>query len=163
MRRLASTALFVLLAAGCGSGEATMEGTSYGEPLTLTQVTPISEITDAPESFVGERVLVEGMVVDVCDVRGCWMEIAGDRDYETIQVKVDDGVITFPLEARGRTARVEGTVEKVEMTYEEALASAAHHAEERGEPFDSATVTGPTTTYRIRGIGAVIQDGPAED
>jgi hypothetical protein len=86
------------------------------------------------------------------------MDIAADGDFEKIQIKVDDGVIVFPLTARGKTARVEGTVEKVELTYEEALAQARERAEEHGEAFDPSTVTGPQTLYRIRGHGAVVSD-----
>ena len=74
------------------SASGTLVGTTYGEALTLTEVTPVSLILDNPNDFVGETVLVEGMVVEVCENKGCWLDIASDRDYEKIQVKVDDGV-----------------------------------------------------------------------
>ena len=138
--------------------EATPTGTPYGEPLTLSAVTPISAILDAPAEFIGERVLVEGMVVEVCEMRGCWMDIASDREFEKIQIKVEDGEIVFPLTARGHTAWVEGVVEELALTYEEAVEQAKHKAEEHGEEFDPSTVTGPETIYRIRGLGAVIAD-----
>ena len=44
------------------------------------------------------------------------------------------------------------------MSLEEALEAARHKAEEHGEEFDPSTVTGPETTYRIRGHGALIAD-----
>lgn len=136
-----------------------VQGTRYGEPLTLSKITPVSAILDDPGQYLGERVLVEGMIVAVCENRGCWMDIAGDRDFEKIQIKVDDGVIVFPLSARGKQAVVEGIVEELQLTEEEALEQARHHAEERGEEFDPSTVpSGPRTIYRIRGIGAVIAD-----
>jgi hypothetical protein len=163
---LIAAALFPLVACGPSAdadvrGAAdppSLEGTVYGEAITLETLTPVSAILDDPEAWVGERVLVEGMVVGVCDVKGCWMEIAADREFEKIRVKVDDGVMVFPLEARGRTALVEGVVEKVELTYEQALEQARHEAEEHGETFDPGSVTGPTTTYQIRGLGAIIAD-----
>ena len=136
--------------------QAVVEQETYGEALTLTEVTPISAILAAPEEFLGKRVLVEGTIVEVCEMKGCWMDIASDREYEKIQIKVDDGVMVFPLTARGKTALVEGTVEKLEMTYEEALEDARHKAEEHGTEFDPSTVTGPVTIYRIWGLGAVI-------
>jgi hypothetical protein len=138
---------------------AAFEGTTYGEPLTLTDVTPVSAILDAPETYLGERVLVRGMIVEVCEMKGCWMDIASDREFEKIQIKVDDGVIVFPLSARGKQALVEGTVEVLELTHEQAVEQAQHHAEELGEEFDPSTVPeGPQTIYRIRGIGAVVAD-----
>jgi hypothetical protein len=155
-------ALALVIGVGCGApADEPVEGTpveqeAFGDPITLTEVTPVSAILDAPEEFLGERVLVEGTVVEVCEMRGCWMDIASDREYEKIQIKVDDGVIVFPLTARGKKALVEGTVELLEMTYEEALEDARHKAEEHGTEFDPSTVTGPVTVYRIRGLGAVI-------
>lgn len=174
--RLVALAVSIALVAGCqaspeqgasaadGSGMAdgaaltSMEGERYGEAITLTEVTPISTILDAPESWVGKRVLVRGMVVAVCEMRGCWMDIASDREFEKIQIKVDDGVIVFPLSAKGKDALVEGVVERLDLTAEEALAEAERKAEEHGEAFDPASVTGPQTIFRIRGVGAIVSD-----
>ena len=169
MRRFLSLAalLSVLIISSCGEpgsqppaeNAPAVPGTPYGEPLTLTEVTPVSAILDAPDSWLGQRVLVEGMVVAVCESRGCWMDIASDREFEKIQIKVDDGVIVFPLSARGKHALVEGVVEELQLTYEQALEEARHKAEEHGTEFDPASVPeGPQTIYRIRGIGAVVAD-----
>ena len=139
--------------------DSTFRGTPYGEALTLTEVTPVSAILDAPDRYLGERVLLEGMVVEVCESRGCWMDIASDREFEKIQIKVDDGVIVFPLSARGKDAVVEGVVEELQLTHEQALEEARHKAEEHGTEFDPASVPeGPQTIYRIRGLGAVVAD-----
>lgn len=132
------------------------EGDPYGEPLTLNETTPVSTILDDPETWVGERVLIRGEVKEVCEKKGCWMDIAHPDGL--IQVKVADDVIVFPLSARGRTAVVEGTVEALELSAEEAFAAAAHRAEEQGESFDSTAVFQPTTTYRIQGLGAIVMD-----
>lgn len=134
------------------------EGTAYGEPITLGILTPVDAILDRPDDFVGELVLIEGVVTEVCDAMGCWMKIAGEREGEALQVKVDDGVIVFPEEAIGQVARVEGVVEKIERTEEEAIAAAQHRAEERGIEFDPTTVTGPETIYRVKAHGAIIAE-----
>ena len=133
-------------------------GTTYGEPLTLTSVTPVSAILDDPAAYIGQRVLVQGMVVAVCEEKGCWMDIASDREFEKVQVKVDDGVIVFPLSARGKQALVEGVVEELQLTEEQAIAEGKRKAEEHGETFDPTTIQGPQTIFRIRGSGAVIAD-----
>ena len=119
---------------------AAFTGTTYGESITLDKVTPVSAIIDDPQAFIGERVLVEGMVVEVCEQKGCWMDIASDRDFEKVQIKVDDGVIVFPLSARGKQALVEGVVEQLELSYEQAVEEAKHKAEEQGAEFDPSTV-----------------------
>ena len=134
-----------------------MAGDVYGEPLTLSTVTSVGTILQTPEEWVGKRVLIEGRVTEVCEKKGCWMDIAHPEGL--IQVKVADDVIVVPLSARGKSALVEGTVEALEQTAEQAFAAAAHRAEEQGEPFDSTAVFAPTTVYRIQGIGAVITEG----
>jgi len=145
-----------LLLAVLACSNDTNNAASYGEKITLEDTTKISQILASPEAYVGERVLVAGTVVEVCEMRGCWVELGGDREFETIRVKVEDGVIVFPMSARGKQAVVEGVVEELVLTEEQVLEQARHHAEETGTEFDPSTVTGPSTTYQIRGLGALI-------
>ena len=128
----------------------------YGRPLTVPETTKVSAILDSPEQYVGKDVKVEGMIVAVCARRGCWMEVASDRQHEKIKIKVDDGVMVFPLSARGKTAIVQGKVEAISMSTEEAKRYFAHQAEEKGTSFDPSSVTGPVSFYQIRATGAVI-------
>ena len=131
---------------------------TFGEKLTISEITNISEILAAPEQFVGKKVLVKGMVVDVCAKRGCWMYLASDKPFEKIQIKVLDGVIVFPMSARGKEALVEGEIEALKYSKEEAIAWLQHTAEEKGESFDPASVTSGMTVYRIKATGAEITE-----
>ncbi|MCK4509332.1 MAG: DUF4920 domain-containing protein [Desulfuromonadales bacterium] len=128
----------------------------FGQGVTLAEETAISSIIDHPENYVGKKVKVSGLVIDVCSTRGCWVYLAGDRDFEKIRIKVTDGEIVFPMEARGKKATVEGVVESMELTREEVIRRRKHHAEETGTSFDPATVTSGETILRIRGLGAAI-------
>ncbi|MFW2364838.1 MAG: DUF4920 domain-containing protein [Desulforhopalus sp.] len=130
---------------------------SLGEALTLDTVTQVSELNNNPEKYLGKRVLIEGLIINVCEKRGCWVDIASDLPFEKIQVKVVDGEIVFPMEAKGRLAKVEGIAEEIKLTKEQAISMAKHRAEEEGTTFDPASVTGPVSFYRIQGLGAVIQ------
>jgi co-chaperonin GroES (HSP10) len=131
---------------------------SLGKKITLKEKTKISKIVENPKSFVGKKVLVEGTVLDVCSKRGCWMEIASDKKHEKIKVKVKDGEIVFPMEAKGKTAVVEGEVYKIEMSKEDAIKMGEHEAKEHGTKFDPASVKGPVVYYQIKGLGAEIKD-----
>lgn len=132
------------------------EWKTFGAGVSLTKTTKISDILSQPEKFVGKNVLVEGRVVDVCKKRGCWMEIASDKEFQTIKVKVNDGEIVFPLEGKGHLSLVEGTVEKLEISKEQIIRQMKHHAEESGEKFDPASVKEGRVIYRLRGLGAKI-------
>ena len=128
----------------------------YGKEISLTEKTSISKILSQPEEYVGTTVLVEGEVLDVCTMAGCWMELKSDAENQKVKIKVKDGDIVFPVEAKSKTALVEGTVYKIELTKEEAVEYYEHVATEQGKEFDAATVTGPITLYQIKGIGAEI-------
>lgn len=129
----------------------------YGRGVTLTEVTTVSAIFDQPQKYVGQRVLIEGIIIEVCMARGCWIYVSGDRPFEKIRVKVTDGEIVFPVAAQGHTAKVEGVVQEIRRSKEQVIAWKKHLAEEKGAPFDTSTVTGPEITYRLRGLGAVIE------
>jgi hypothetical protein len=132
-------------------------GTPYGKGINLQETTPISRIYDDPGTYVGKTVKVEGLIVDVCSTRGCWMSIASDRAFETLRIKVTDGEIVFPITARGRKSAVQGTVQEISMTREQAIEFKKHQAEESGNPFDPASVTGAVKLYQIKATGAVIE------
>ncbi len=127
-----------------------------GKELTLNEKTKISGILSNPTDYIGKKVLVEGEVLAVCKMAGCWMEVT-DENGKKIRVKVKDGEIVFPEEAIGKTAVVEGEVYKIELDEEQAKNYLEHMAEDAGEEFDESSVKGPMTLYQIKGFGAVIQ------
>lgn len=129
----------------------------YGKELTVEETTKISEILADPENFDGKKVRVEGAVVGVCEKRGCWIRLASDKEFESIQLKVEDGVIVFPMDARGKNAVAEGVVDVRTVSVEDQIAQGKHHEEETGEKFDPSTVKGPKTIVRIMGEGAEIR------
>lgn len=129
---------------------------SYGKGVTLSETTTISAILDNPDVYLGKPVRIQGMVLEVCAKRGCWIYVAGDRQGEKIQVKVTDGEIVFPMEASGRIATVEGIVEELKMSQEEMIKYLQHLAEEKGQPFDPSTVNNERM-IRLIGLGAEIE------
>lgn len=127
----------------------------YGAGVGSGKPEKVSAILENPASYVGKRVLVEGVIVDVCKARGCWMELSGDKPGQKLKIKVEDGVIVFPLEARGKKAVVAGTLEELKLNKEEAERQARHYAEETGKPFDPSKVKAGSL-YQVRATGASI-------
>lgn len=136
-----------------------VEGEKYGTDLSLDKKTKVSEILDAPENFVGKKVQIEGTIVNVCEKRGCWIEIASDKEYQTIKVKVNDGEIVFPMEVKGKNAVVEGEVYAIESESSDCSGSCGDKAEmtEAKEGGCCSSSHKVTKVYQIKGLGAVIQ------
>ncbi len=155
------TVLFVLAVLAVLAAVATpsQAADTYGSGVTLPEATPIEKILADPDSYVGKRVRIEGQVMDICPMKGCWMELAEEKGgAASIRVKVDDDVIVFPATAKGKIAAAEGTVEAIPMTREQYVGWLEHLAEERGQKFDAAGVgEGPFRILQIRGEGARIE------
>lgn len=157
--------LMLAVAAGCGdsspgdANQASAAGTVYGKGVECTLAVKVSELSDDIDSYVGKRVRVEGLVTGVCAKRGCWFEMASDREFAApLLFKVQDGVMVFPMSMKGKWAVADGVVRKMELDLEQTRRYLAHKAEESGEAFDPATVTTPLTRVRLDGVGAVVRD-----
>jgi len=84
-------------------------GFSLGEPARLSAA--LERATQTPEGTGGgvQVVQVEGEVASVCQKRGCWMVLADGSANARILIK--DHAFSIPVDSRGKTARVEGTLE----------------------------------------------------
>jgi len=153
--RLAVLALAVALALPAAAAEE--EGTVYGQAPTAQDTVKISDLLAHPDQYVDKTVRVEGLVVDVCAKRGCWMELASDQEFQSLRVKVDDGVIVFPLEAKGKRALAEGVFRRFDLDLEQTRLMKEHDCQERGQPFDPESVTEPGVLYQLQGLGARIR------
>lgn len=133
----------------------------YGKKITLKKTTNVSDLLANPKEYEGKRVLIQGTITDVCPKMGCWIMIQDKEGIDPVQFKVDDGVIVFPVDAKGKKAMAEGIVSVKTYTQEELIEQARHMAEEKGEgdKFDSSTIKGPKTVVRIMGEGAVVEKG----
>lgn len=123
---------------------AAADGTTYGKGVTLDSATPVATLLATPASYLGKTVRVDGIVTNVCQEMGCWIEIADNETGPGLQFKVDDGVIVFPKDAKGRRASAEGTFE--------AIGSPDEAAVEQQKKSDLKT----PPRYRIKAAGAVI-------
>jgi hypothetical protein len=130
----------------------------FGSGAAFAEAIPMSTIMKNPESYVGKEVTVSGTIVDVCAKRGCWMQLTTDVKNEKFRVKVNDGEIVFPLEARGKKAAAKGEFKKITMSLEQTKNFMQHIAEENKKKFDPATVKEPMVVYQVQASGAVIEE-----
>lgn len=129
----------------------------YGLGADPKDAVKISEVLENPQKYLDREMTVAGLVVDVCPKRGCWMLLAGDKKFQTLRIKVNDGVMVFPLSARGHEAAAKGKLSGKELTREKAIEYFKHLADEKSEKFDPADVTGPVTFYMLMATGVTVR------
>ncbi|HSR52529.1 MAG TPA: DUF4920 domain-containing protein [Acidobacteriota bacterium] len=145
--------LFVLGFLSCGQ---VLLGQEYGSGVQMEESVSIAQILENPEQLEGKRVRIDGQVVEVCAMAGCWIEVS-DQQGDRIRVKVDDGVIVFPQSLKGQTVKAEGTVEVLPMSRQQYVDWLKHLAEETGNEFDPETVGEPPyQIVRLHGLGAEV-------
>lgn len=130
----------------------------FGSGANFSEAKPMSEIMKTPESYIGKEVTVSGTIEDVCEKRGCWMQLTSDYKNEKVRVKVKDGEIIFPLEARGKKAAAKGEFKKIDMNLEQTKNYLQHIAEENKKSFDPTSVKEGMVVYQVQATGAVIKD-----
>ena len=126
----------------------------FGKPLTLKTETKVSDILAKPEAFKGKRVRIRGIATDVCAERGCYLVVKGDQRYQSLMVKVDDGVIVFPVSLKGREVVAEGTVFVRTYSVEDLKAMCPIEAKALDPTFDPENIKGPLVIVRLDGLGA---------
>ena len=153
--RLAPYALaFTLTALGVGVLSADEAGKTYGDGVTLKRAVPIAALLEKPEAHAGKAVRVDGVVSQVCQSMGCWIEIADPALGRGIRFKAKDGVIVFPKDASGRKVSAQGVFEQIATSaVRESHGEHAKSAENSGKP----TPATPTEKiYWVRVSGAVL-------
>jgi hypothetical protein len=132
--------------------------TRLGTGVTLKDSTPIKSILEQPATYVGKTIRIDGVATAVCAHMGCWMAVAaegpvgsegpgGNVPAPTIRLKVDDGVIVFPVSAKGRKVSAEGVFEALGGTGDSRDAAQEHA---KDDPKASQS-------YQLKATGAIIQ------
>lgn len=124
--------------------------TKLGAGVTLEEATPIAALIEKPADYVGKTIRIDGVATAVCEEMGCWMAVAAENDPKgkTVRLKVDDGVITFPVTAKGKKVSAEGVFEAIGASDEHAHDAAGEHAKH-----DAAAAK----KYQIKATGALIK------
>ena len=104
----------------------------YGESLTPDGAISVVSVAAAPSTYVGSTVKIEGEVMQVCQMKGCWLTLkaASGPDVRIRVLKTDTGayLYTVPTGLSGRRVVVEGKLEQNALSEEEQQ----HYAEDAG-------------------------------
>ncbi len=122
-----------------------------GQKLSDGFILNIDDLLSKTEQYLGQKILVQGKVQDVCPMRGCWIEIKGQEFENVLRIKVTDGDIVFPLSSVGMDLIAEGDLVKLELSDRQAKLWKAHLAQEKGLELDTSEINlSPADLYELR-------------
>ncbi|GAB5521318.1 MAG: DUF4920 domain-containing protein [Rhodothermales bacterium] len=163
--RILSCALVVLLLTACQQ-PADLERapqpdayTAYGATVEEDGALPIQAVAAEPEMYTEQNVKVEGTIVKVCQMKGCWLTL-DLGDGETVRVAVDkteEGEYTFmfPKDISGRRVIMDAYFE----TKFQSVEDQAHFARDEGktqEEIDAMNLQ-PERQMWLTAYGALVE------
>ena len=131
----------------------------YGDDFNYDSKQSIPSLINNANQFLDKQIVTKGKIVDVCPMKGCWIEIKDSDSDQIIRVKVQDDVIIFPQDSKEKKVIVNGVFTKIEFTEDQAIKWKIHLAEEKGLKLEESDVTLDSSDlieYRIKGLGAKI-------
>lgn len=126
---------------------------ALGEAFTATDVVSVDKVVADPAAWDGKDLVVEGVVKEVCQKKGCWHTIATADPAVNVMVKDKDYKIFLPKDAGGKKVYVKGTFAVAELPE----AEARHYAEDAGR--DPSAIVGPQKTFAIDVAGVQFLEG----
>ncbi len=106
---LSLATLGLLLAAGAASADSPATAQRFGAPLKLKKSVEVARLAQAPEKFKGRTVRLEGTVQDVCQGKGCWVQVTDGKGASFMARSLDESVL-LPKDCKGMHVVVEGLV-----------------------------------------------------
>lgn len=111
IKRIAVVAT-LLLAATAAFGETIARGAAIAKD---AKPVPLATVLASPAEYAKTPVVVEGVVTNACERKGCWMQLQPAEGDQAVRVTFKDYGFFIPLDAKGMKARAEGvtTVKKL--------------------------------------------------
>ena len=155
----------ILIYSGCSKtaekdiGTANVSLENFGIEISNDVISSMTELFNNADNYLDKNVVIQGKIVDVCPMKGCWIEVKDFDSEKSIRVKVKDGEIVFPKNSKNKEVLVEGIFSKLDFTEEQAIQWKIHLAEEKGIELTSEDIeldASDLIEYRIKGLGAQI-------
>ena len=118
----------LLVATIAFAGETISRGAAIAKD---AQAVPLATVLASPAEYMKTPVVVEGVITNACERKGCWMQLkplpsttSGDQN---VRVTFKDYGFFVPLDSKGMKARAEGVTTVKKLSKQE-----ADHLEEEG-------------------------------
>lgn len=124
---------------------------AFGDPVTVTETTPLADALANPEAYKGKEIAVEAEVVKACMKKGCWM-ILRDGKSE-VRVTFKDYGFFVPKDLANRRARVQGVVARQTLSVKDAR----HYLKDEGaSKAELKKITAPVETVSFTASGLAL-------
>ena len=131
----------------------------YGNKIVLEEYSSFKNLMSYSHNYLNKDVLIKGEIVEVCPMRGCWINVKDNNSDIIIRVKVTDGMIVFPLSSKSKQVDVQGKFTRLNFTEQQAKNWKVHLAAEQGivlKHEDIVLNESDLVEYRIVGESAQI-------
>jgi len=142
--------MFCLLSLALWGKDASVR--TFGKPLSIKKAVSLQEALQQPARYQNQKVLLEGKISDVCQMKGCWLMLSdGER---AIRIKFENYSFFVPKDSRGKKVRAEGRL--IQETLSEEMAR--HYAAEQSTKSDPSEIKGPQRVVTFEAAGVAILD-----
>ena len=125
---------------------------TFGKPLSSKKALSLQEALQQPSKYQNQKVLLEGKISDVCQMKGCWLMLSdGER---AIRIKFEGYSFFVPKDSRGKKVRAEGLLRQETLSEE----MAHHYAAEQSTKSDLSAIKGPQQVVTFEATGVAISD-----
>ncbi len=158
MKSLYFSLLFALVAAliACKTTPPPAQGDTFGEGVSNPDAAvSFADVVKQLDSTDSVHVIMRGKVTDVCQAKGCWMNIVdpASATEEALFVQFKDYGFFMPKDIAGREVIVEGKAYKEQTTVEELR----HYAEDAGKSAEEiAAITEPVSEKKFMASGVML-------
>ncbi|MCC7303174.1 MAG: DUF4920 domain-containing protein [Bacteroidia bacterium] len=154
--------LSALFLCSCSSQEETHQETTtvttlfFGDSITETDAVPSAGLLAQMNGRDSLNVKLSGKITDVCQKKGCWMEME-IGDGKTMRVSFKDYAFFVPKDASGKTAVIDGYA-KIDTI---SVSDLKHYAEDAGKSKEEIEkITEPEVEITYEASGVIIKDEP---
>ena len=81
----------------------------FGAEVKVKKPVSVAKLQKSPARFVGKTLRIEGVVKDVCQGMGCWVEVEGPEGTSFMARSLDESVL-LPKDCKGSRIVVQGVV-----------------------------------------------------
>lgn len=146
-----------LIACNSGTTPQTTENTAtetyYGEKINADNAISVDELATVMGDKTEMPVKITGEVADVCQKKGCWMELK-TADGKGLRITFKDYGFFMPKDCHGKTAIAEG-IAKIEET---SIADLQEYAKDAGKSAEEiAAITTPQKELVFEANGVILK------